>query len=565
MTTTPGHSLHHHHLLFLLPLPLLLLLLFLPLSLSQGCQPSSSRTECDTLPLVPGHELVGQGFNMVTMKSSGASVVDTQSYMVGGDHGNCTVCPSLFLGQRHKLPVAVARWGVGVRCHRALSTQTFMSSQAVLKANARTQSASWRSELDLRGLYGFAIGGTRSTSSCFAKSLSATDKYSYSRHDFTCRYYTVGLRARPPVTKAFQKAVGSLPVTYNSTTLPAYRHFISIYGTHFLSQAELGGRVQSTTAMATCRLAMSGLSVNDVSICLSAEGTAAIGGQALPAAFRFCRAKSRRLSGRSFAETFSQRVTDVQGGIGGQGGDLLFAPRNRRRYEAWLRSLRANPGVVAHSLTPLHALLDRRDAEKRESLRRAVSEYVRGYAVPAECRSRCAVGRRTESCGCECRGHVGIDANCCPTRASLADLTVVVERATGLWGDNFSKTDAYVTVFYGTRRSSTPVIANNNFPQWNYRFSVGTVDLARKVPLRFEVWDQNTLWKDTFLGKGFVVPNQGWQVKRRFPLMHGSLFVSITAVCAPNLTGPLCGRYSPTPAAGGGLCDQHEQAGGGHT
>ncbi|XP_041943017.1 perforin-1-like [Alosa sapidissima] len=554
MTTTPGHCLHHHHhhLLFLL----LLLLLLHP---SLGCQPSFSRTECDSLPFVPGHNLVGEGFDVVTMRSTGASVINTQTYMVGtGEHGNCTVCRNLLVGRRQKLPVAVANWRVSVRCHRALSAQMLMTGQAVLKENARAPSASWKSGLNLQGLNGFAARGTRSKSSSFAKSLSARDQYSYSRHDFTCRYYAFRLQARPPVTKAFQQAVRSLPVKYNSTTLPAYWHFISIYGTHFLRQVELGGRVQSTTAVRTCRLAMNGLSVNDVSICLSVEATATIRGHTASAVSSFCKTKGKKLKrGRSFADSFSQRVTDVLGGSG-QGGDLLFAPGNKSSYEAWLQSLRTHPGAVAHSLTPLHVLLDRTDAEKRESLRRAVSEYVRGYAVPVACQSRCAVGRRTESCQCKCRGHRGIDANCCPTQPSLASLSVVVEKATGLWGDYFSKTDAYVKVFYGKRGGSTTVIWNNDFPRWNHRFTFGTIDLGRKVPLRFE------LWNDDLLGRASVVPTKGRRVSRRFPVKRGALYVSISAICAPSLTGPFCGRYSPTPPANGGLCYQHEQASGGH-
>lgn len=289
------------------------------------------------------------------------------------------------------------------------------------------------------------------------------------------------LKARPPVTKEFQRAIRSLPVKYNSTSLPAYRRFISIYGTHFRRQVDLGGRVQSTTAVRMCQLSMSGLSVHDVSICLSVEGMATIRGLAPGAASNFCKAKGKKLKrGRSFANSFSERVTEVLGGCG-RGGDFLFTPGNKSSYDAWLRSLKMLPGVVTHSLTSLHMLLDRKDVVKRQSLRMAISDYIRGYAMPVACRSRCKVGRRTQSCLCKCSGHRGIDANCCPTQPSLASLSVVVEKATGLWGDYLSKTDAYVKVFYGKRGSSTAVIWNNDFPQWNYRISFGTVDLGKRV------------------------------------------------------------------------------------
>ena len=268
---------------------------------------------------------------------------------------------------------------------------------------------------------------------------------------------------------------------YNSTTLPSYRHFIAVYGTHFLRQVDLGGRVQSTTAVRTCQLAMTGLTIHDISNCLSVEATATIKGVTVSAASNFCKARGKKLKkGRSFAATFSERITSILGGRG-QEGDLLFAPGNKSSYDSWLKSLKTLPGVVSYSLTPLHMLLNRtKDPVKRESLRQAVSDHIRGSAVPVACRSRCAVGRRVNSCACKCSGHRGIDANCCPTQPGLGGLSVVVERATGLWGDHFSKTDAYVKVFYGRRGSATPVIWNNDFPRWNYGVSFGTVDLGRR-------------------------------------------------------------------------------------
>ena len=74
-------------LLLLLYLLLLLLLLFLPGS--PACQ-TSSFTECQGAPFVPGHNLVGEVFNVATLKTVGASVIDVKSFMVGGAQGNCT-------------------------------------------------------------------------------------------------------------------------------------------------------------------------------------------------------------------------------------------------------------------------------------------------------------------------------------------------------------------------------------------------------------------------------------------------------------------------------------------
>lgn len=76
--------------------PLHLLLLFLTPSLA--CQ-TSSFTECQHAPFVPGHNLAGEGFDVVRMKMTGASVVDVKNFMVGGVQGNCTVCHNHLLNQ----------------------------------------------------------------------------------------------------------------------------------------------------------------------------------------------------------------------------------------------------------------------------------------------------------------------------------------------------------------------------------------------------------------------------------------------------------------------------------
>lgn len=79
--------------------------LFLSLRASLACQ-TSSFTECQKVPFVPGHSLAGEGFDVVTMKTSGASVVDVKNFMVGGVQGNCTVCHNNLLNQVQVSPVA---------------------------------------------------------------------------------------------------------------------------------------------------------------------------------------------------------------------------------------------------------------------------------------------------------------------------------------------------------------------------------------------------------------------------------------------------------------------------
>uniref|UniRef100_A0A667WBF8 Perforin 1.3 n=1 Tax=Myripristis murdjan TaxID=586833 RepID=A0A667WBF8_9TELE len=521
--------------------PLLLLLLFLP-----PCLPCEtvSFTECQQAPFVPGHNLAGEGFNVVKMEASGASVVDVKTYMVGGNQGNCTVCNNRLLKQKQKLPASVKDWRIKVQCRRSLSSRMYESSQSVMRETSKSLGVSWKVGLSVGGLFGFAVGGSHSKSSRFASSHTKQDKFSFTSHEFKCKYYTFRLHSTPPLSTEFEEALKNLPSTYDHKNTTAYRQFIGIYGTHFIRRVQLGGRVHATTAIQTCRAAMSKLSMHTVKNCLSVEARATIHGITPSASSSFCKSQAKKLkTGNSFSGAFSDRVTEVLGGDGDV-GDLLFDSNNKVGYKKWLKSLKTVPGVVSYQLSPLHTLVRHKENPTlRASLQDAVSDYIRKSAVSLRCPAHCKVGRKNKNCACKCLGHRMVDSNCCPSASGVARMNVTVVRAAGLWGDYVSKTDGYVKVFYGNQGATTPVIWNNDFPRWNFRIQFGTVNLK----ICFEVWDRDNRWNDDLLGRVYLIPTSGRNVGKTFKLKHGSLFVSLTVVCGPSLKGSLCGHYSPSP------------------
>ncbi|KAA0710026.1 Perforin-1 [Triplophysa tibetana] len=528
-----------------------LLLVFLPLALC--CQTAPS-TECENLPFVPGHNLVGEGFDIVRMKTTGAFVVDMLNYMTGGDHGNCTYCDNKLLKKKQKLPASVVDWRIKVQCRRSLSAKVQESASSVLKDTTTSTSVSWKVGLSVPMVAGVAVGGTHSKAARFAKSHASQDKFSYTSHTFSCRYYSFRLHAQPPLTKEFKGSINTLPAQFNSKSVAAYNHFISIYGTHFLRQVDLGGRVKSTTAVRTCKVAMTGLSVQDVSNCLSAEASAVIKGVKVSAETSYCKAKKQKLEkGNSFSASFSDRVTEIMGG-NGEAQDILFAPSNKSGYGVWLKTLKTLPGVVSYRLTSLH-MLATHDPARKASLQAAISSYITKSALSTSCSSNCKVGRRNGNCACKCSGHQRIDSNCCPSKPGVATLKVIVVSAAGLWGDWFSKTDGYVKLFYKASADTTRVIWNNNFPQWNHQHNFGTVDLTERKPVIFEVWDRDNRWDDDLLGKVTVIPTLGTNVQKRLKLKHGTLLVSITANCGPSLASTYCEKYAPAPDSGSTLTD----------
>ncbi|CAB1341618.1 unnamed protein product [Coregonus sp. 'balchen'] len=345
-------------------------------------------------------------------------------------------------------------------------------------------------------------------------------------------------------SKMYESSSSVLKETTNSASIswkthktdPAYRHFLSIYGTHYIRRVHLEGRVHSTTAVRTCKVAMSGLSLHSVRNCLGVEDSGTINGVTISAETMYCKSQSKKLkTGQSFGATFLDRATEVQGG-NVEVADILFNPDKKSGYKTWLKSLKKVPAVVSYQLSSLH-FLARDNPILKANLRNAIRDYIQKYTVYTSCPSACKMGRRNKDCVCKCSGH-----------RNVVRMNVTVVRATGLWGDYFSKTDGYVKVFYGKQGDSTPVIWNNDFHYWNYRIQA----------LHFEVWDRDNRWNNDLLGKGSITLRRGMNVNQRFKLKHGTLYVSLSVVCGPSLKGAFCDQYAPSPGSQGRLSYVHD-------
>uniref|UniRef100_A0A671P1G1 C2 domain-containing protein n=1 Tax=Sinocyclocheilus anshuiensis TaxID=1608454 RepID=A0A671P1G1_9TELE len=90
-----------------------------------------SLKECENVPFVPGHNLAGEGFDVVTMERRGSYVINTETWDLG--NGTCKL-----------LPAAVVDWRALPKCSMKVSSQIFESSEALVNDSSSALSVSWK-------------------------------------------------------------------------------------------------------------------------------------------------------------------------------------------------------------------------------------------------------------------------------------------------------------------------------------------------------------------------------------------------------------------------------------
>ncbi|XP_072128138.1 perforin-1-like [Mobula birostris] len=558
-------------------LPLLLLLLL-------GTPPSgaicnvATANECRQKKPVPGMELLGEGFDVVGLRSTGAWAVDTRSWQ---SRGSCTVCRnSLMNGQVQRLPRAVAHWLTDTNCNYHLRSTLYDSAEDLSASQSAGVDSSWSAGLDVKPRPGsgvrVTVAGEQSETSSFGRKREATDRYSFSSQEMECKLYRAVLGERPPLHPHFVQLLRRLPRRWDGRwdnghgegSGPGffYRRFLRTFGTHYVRAVRLGGLFRDITALRTCQVAAEGQTTEEVKDCLSIEAEAQIGSKFDSSAkYRHCKEAQNRAEGRaSFHQTYKDRLTVVQGGLLPQGADLFFGgdgdeEGNSDRFKAWFDSLASHPGVTHRTLEPLHLLLPQRDP-RHALLRRAISHYIverasEGHAANCSSKGCPRGGTRPSSvpgsCSCRCSADPWVNGQCCPKKKGWGRLEVKVVRCRDLWGDYVSGTDAYVKVSCGLGlKASTAVISNNNHPVWDVWLNLEEVQLGPDVRVRLEVWDQDGgLDHDDLLGACSVPLVAGPSRVDICYLNHGSLNFELRLTCGPHLGGDDCREYQPQPGS----------------
>ncbi|XP_069041155.1 perforin-1-like [Lepisosteus oculatus] len=518
-----------------------------------GAGYTGTPVQCQKAEFVPGYNLAGEGFDIVKMQRKGAYVINMEDWKKAD--GSCELRRNQYLnGKMQKIPLAMVDWRTISSCKMKLSSTIYESSESLVNDSTSSVENNWKTGLDLncnpKFRVGAAFGGTHSRDANFAMKKSKEDRYSFTSHEVSCSFYRYRLVTKPPLHKEFQVSVKMLPKKYTSSTKHQYYYMIQTYGTHFITQVSLGGKVKSITSIKSCQATLNGLTDTAVKDCLDVEASANIGmAPSMKAEFQRCESLKRSMhSAQNFSSMFSDRHSEVTGGLFQQ-TDLLFSgASNSKIYNQWIQTLKTLPDVVSYSLKPLHELVPIKNPA-RQGLQQALQDYILENALLKKCSEPCRMGTRVsvrDCCACVCNSNQDIKSNCCPARKGLAQLRVFDLKAQGLYGDLLGKTDGSVRVSYGEIIRQTGVINNNDNPIWHETLEFGSITISMATQLKFEVYDADHVWNSDLLGKCSFPLQQG-TVKNVCYFKHGTFFFSYTAECAPSLGGPECNEYIPSP------------------
>ncbi|XP_066486507.1 perforin-1-like [Tiliqua scincoides] len=525
----------------------LLFLLLLPARGSSHCQLFPKSTCEQHTAFVPGHNLAGEGIDITTLARKGAYLLDTSQWQL--PNGTCTLCQNpLMDGQLQRLPLAGVDWRVRVSCYRQESGSVEHSDVDVAKAVAGEVNNDWKINLGLpKELESIlkvhvAFAGSQSQLAIYAHKKAQQDRYSFVRHEVSCVYYRLRLLGRPSLlTPHFSHDVGNLPSKYDSQE---YQHIIDTYGTHYISQVQLGGKVLNTLAIRTCKAALAGITDFDIKACLTMNTS--VGPDLLLQSLRAkCHEMWRGQAKGNFWDAYGQRRTDVVGGD--SQAEILFSQvGNSLLFSEWMETLKIRPGVVSYSLLPIHTLIARSDP-KREVLRQAVRDYIAQRALWRNCTQQCPSGSyksSTDPCMCVCQDESISDAMCCARERGIAHLTVQVQNGADLWADSFSATDAYVKVFFRGRELKTKTIHNTNEPLWSETLDFGPVVLTGLDYIKVEVWDNDVRYDD-LLATCYELLIAGPTKSLNCYPKYGYVRYSYEVRCGPSLGGKSCQKYVP--------------------
>ncbi|XP_062379499.1 perforin-1-like [Sardina pilchardus] len=503
--------------LYLLHLGALLLLAYLSPALCT-CR-KGTPDECMDAPFVPGHDLVGEGFDIVKMEPKRAYTIDVQTYLNADN--TCQVCENDEMDDElQKLPLSVIDWRSNSKCRHSLTSAMYESATELVQSTASQIKNDWKLGLGLEKLnvgVGVEMGMGRSHVARFAFSKAKEDYYTFYIHEFNCACYSFRVSNTAKLSREFAEDISRLPRDYNDKTRQRYKQLLNTYGTHYLAQVDLGGRMRTVSAIRTCITVLNGQTTQGIKDCLSAQLSLTFGLSIIDAAVS-PKAESCSLMLNSKGQTvtgnyrYIHQITEMVPGdvwVGSLSNDTTG-------FDIWFDQLKEDPVAVSYSLNPLPMLIT--DEVIKGNVKTAIQQYLKGNAISPDILS-CKSG------------------NCCPKKYHRAKLQINL-RATGLTGDWWGVSEAFATVKYGVDTKTTEVKISDD-PVWR-TLDFGNVHTGSSLTV--DVYDVDW-WRYEWLGTVHFSLTAGNHTETR-GFWYSTITLSYSLTCDDHLGGDQCGQPS---------------------
>lgn len=150
-----------------------------------------SQDECMDAPFVPGHDLAGEGFDIVKMQCKRAYVIDVQTYL--RDDNTCQLCENDEMdNELQKLPVSVVDWRSISKSRLSFTSAIYESATELVRSTTSHVKNDWKLGLGLEkiGVKGeLELGIGRSNMAKFAFQMDREDLYTFTVHELNHTYY----------------------------------------------------------------------------------------------------------------------------------------------------------------------------------------------------------------------------------------------------------------------------------------------------------------------------------------------------------------------------------------
>ncbi|XP_053180956.1 complement component C7 [Scomber japonicus] len=360
----------------------------------QGCDPLQKYIVCSHSAPPPNTELLGLGYDVVTGKRRG-SVINTKSF--GGQ------CRTMFSGVHnnvYRLPLSTIQYSFMVKAQNDFSDEMFKSEWHYAKDIVNRQTVSGTTT------------GFRNYEFHETYDKTKVHKILVLKNDIEVAQFQSNSPQYLPISEEFWKALAKLPSVYDYA---AYRKVLEKFGTHYLSEGNLGGsfKVVAKIDEKTERWTESeSLQYNE---CERTRRWFLI----FPITHVDCCQGQSGYSKPRGAQTIKHvHKVDVDGGdlpfiAGLKTMDFNNPERNWEIYSNWADSIQSFPQVTKQKLRPLSELVKEVHCAgvKKLYLRRAIEQYL-SESDPCHCqpcRNNGMAVMDGDVCKCICKpGTLGL-------------------------------------------------------------------------------------------------------------------------------------------------------------